>query len=102
MNKKLHRIICKELNQIFKRNSKKFKSFRLKKLVFMIIKKQQDGGLLEQQLRYQGKQKEMPFKDKLIQKEISLMISSKKDRMKKAISKNLKQQFNKKEKKFNN
>jgi hypothetical protein len=40
------KIIWKELNRIFKRNSKEYKNFRLIKLQYMIIGKQEDGGHL--------------------------------------------------------
>ena len=40
----------------------------------MIIKKQQDGGFGKKLLRYQDRQKEIPFKDKLMQRKICLVI----------------------------
>jgi len=67
----------------------------------MIIRKQQDGGYGKKLLQCLDRLKEMQFKDKLMLKKICLVILSKKDLKKRAISKGLKMQLGKKIKKFN-
>ena len=58
----------------------------------MITRKLLDGGYLKKLLQCQDKLKEMQSKGKLMLKKICLVILSKKDLRKKAISKDLKMQ----------
>jgi hypothetical protein len=67
----------------------------------MIIRKLLDGGYGKKLLQCLDRLKEMQFKDKLMLKKICLVILSKKDLKKRAISKDLKMQLGKKIKKFN-